>query len=148
MPPLPQVSVALGVHTPGSLQALNADQRPLSQVRVCVPQKPQLCELVSPAVHSTVAHAPQVQLAVHDWVRPAPQAWVSPGAQAPSPVQLAGALHVPSLPQVETPVPHWPQAVVIVLPAVQVHALQVQPSTQVCEPLAQARVAPGVQAAL
>ena len=66
MPPLPQVSVASGVHTPGSVQAPNEDQCPLLQVRVCAPQKPQFCELVSPAEHSTVVHALQVQLAVQD----------------------------------------------------------------------------------
>jgi len=100
----------------------------LSQVRVCVPQLPQLCD--AGPVHVWLPHALHVQLPPHDCVPPVPHVCVAFGAHAPSPVQAAQADQVPVVlshvrvcePQLPhgceaAPVQAWlPQAVHLQLP--------------------------------
>jgi hypothetical protein len=111
VPLFPQVCVAPGEHAPSPLHADHADHVPvpLSHVRVCVPQSPQLWDAAP--VHVWLVHAPHAQLPPHDCVPPLPQLWDEFGAHAPSPVHADQADHVPVLlSHVRVCVPQLPQA--------------------------------------
>jgi hypothetical protein len=45
LPFVPHAWLSFGLHSPWFMQADQADQTPLLQVRVCEPQLPQLCEV-------------------------------------------------------------------------------------------------------
>lgn len=94
VPPLPHACMAPGAHAPWFMHAENAPQTPFSQVRVWVPQWPQLW-LAGP-VQLWLMHADHWQAALHTCVPDIPQAWVAPGVQ-PMATQLPGAAGVAQL---------------------------------------------------
>jgi hypothetical protein len=133
VPPIPQGRLAPAAHTPSFAHVPQADQTPLSQVRVAVPQFPQA--IVAEPAQLCPPHASHWQVvALQVWVPPAPQAWVAPAMQAPWPVHIPQSDQTPLL-HVRLLVPQFPQA--IVAGPAQVwppHAPQWQAPSQVCVP--------------
>ncbi len=97
VPPVPQLWLVAGVHTPSPEHVDQADHVPLllSHVRVCVPQLPQPCEAAPE--HVWLPHDPHWQLPPQDCVPPVPQLWLVAGVHTPSPVHADHADHVPVL---------------------------------------------------
>jgi hypothetical protein len=111
VPPLPHDVIEFGAQAPWLPQADHEDHSPVepSQVRVCVPQLPQLCE-PAPA-HTWFPQELHRQVPPHDWVPLFWQPCVVPAAHSPSPAHADQADHVPvPLSQVRVCVPQWPQA--------------------------------------
>jgi hypothetical protein len=82
VPPDPQVCTAFGAQAPSSEHAAQSDQTPFRQVRDCVPQLPQACE-VGPSHATGAEQVPQWQLPLQTCVPPPAQAWVAFGAHSP-----------------------------------------------------------------
>lgn len=103
-PQVPQFCTSVVVSVPPT-QLENPDQLPLLHVRVWVPVQPQVW-LVGPLQEQV----PQWQSLPQVWEPPAvPQAWVAPGAHAPSPVHADHTDHIPVLPsQVCVCIPQLP----------------------------------------
>src|SRR6185436_7116992 len=95
VPAIPQACIEPGAQAPSPMQADQADQTPLSQVRDCVPQLPQAW--VPGPTQLWPVQLPHWQVEVQVWVPFMPQPWLAPGWQptalqvptAPATVQLS-----------------------------------------------------------
>jgi hypothetical protein len=145
LPPIPQARTAPAAHTPSFPQVDQADQVPLSQVRVWVPHLPQAWVVAPEQVWP--AQASHWQVALHDCTPPVPQAWVAPTMHTPSFAQVADQSDQTPLLQVRLLVPQFPQAMVAEpLQVWPVHPPHWQVAPQVwLPPVPQACVVAGAQ---
>lgn len=125
------------------MQAPHADHAPPTQVRVCVPQRPQGCD---EAPGHVVGQAPHVQVEEQVWALPSGHVRDVPGAHAPSLVQALQGDHAPPA-QVRVCVPQRPQDWLEAPEHIVGQGLQVQAAEQVWPPpVLHARVLPGAHA--